>query len=302
MPKQHIDMTVHRSVLLQEVLTHLVIHEGDTLVDATVGGAGHTRALAERVGPTGRVIGIDTDSDALVRARTTLGALSDRVTLIEGNFRDIAQILADAKVSEVHGVLFDLGYSSDQLESGRGFTFQKDEPLQMTLSTTRPSYTAADIVNTWKEDSLRDILEGWGEERYAARIARTIVKAREVRPFKTTQDLVSAIESAVPALYRRRKIHCATKTFQALRIAVNDEMGALAEGLEGARTRTQSGGHVAVITFHSIEDRIVKHLFRDWVRSGYGTLAIKKPLAPTRAEVLENPRARSAHLRVFTIA
>lgn len=302
MPKQHTDMTVHRSVLLQEVLTHLVIHEGDTLVDATVGGAGHTRALAERVGPTGRVIGIDTDIDALARAHTTLEHVSDRVTLIEGNFRDIAQILSEANVPQVHGVLFDLGYSSDQLESGRGFTFQKDEPLQMTLSTTRVSYTAADIVNTWKEESLRDILEGWGEERYAARIARAIVEAREVRPLKTTQDLISVIESAVPALYRKRKIHCATKTFQALRIAVNDEMGALKEGLEGARTHTQSGGHIVVITFHSIEDRIVKHLFRDWARSGHGTLAIKKPLAPTREEVRENPRARSAHLRVFTIA
>jgi 16S rRNA (cytosine1402-N4)-methyltransferase len=294
--------TVHQPVLLQSVLDALAVQPTDVVLDATLGGAGHAQALALHLGEKGFFIGIDADSAALVRAEETLSAIKAKKIFVQTNFRTIAQVVADAPVEKVDKILFDLGFSSDQIElTGRGFSFMRDEPLLMTLSDdmSKDTLTAHTIVNTWGEESIADILFGWGEERFSRRIAKAIVTARKEKEISTTFELVDIIRSAVPASYRNGKIHPATRTFQALRIAVNDEIGALNDALHGARTALAPNGRVAVITFHSIEDRIVKNTFKDWQKEGLGTVLTKKPIAPTNEEVKENRRARSAKLRVF---
>lgn len=293
--------SVHQSVLLQEVLHYLHIHEGDTVLDATLGGGGHAAALAKAAGTTGRLVGFDTDSAAIARAREALVYAPGTVTLIHTNFRYIDTVVSQHTLPPFNAALFDLGYSSDQLESGRGFTFLKDEPLTMTLTDAPAEYTAYDIVNSWSEQSITDILSGWGEERYAARIAAEIVRTRRETPIATTFALVAAIQRAVPKAYTHGRIHCATKTFQALRIAVNDEIQAIAQALEDLRPHMASGGRIAVISFHSIEDRVIKNTFRTWAKQGIATLDTKKPIPPSRDEIVRNPRARSAKLRVCSI-
>lgn len=294
--------SVHRSVLLQEVLQHLHIHEGDIVVDATLGGGGHAKEMAKAAGQSGTLIGFDADSAAIARAQVALCDAPGTVVLVQSNFRNIDTVLAQKNITGVNAALFDLGYSSDQLESGRGFTFLKDEPLSMSLSDTDAPYTAADIVNTWSEQSIADIVYGWGEERYAKRIAHEIVRTRSQEPITTTFQLVAAIERAVPTAYTRGKIHCATKTFQALRIAVNDEIQAIAQALERIRPYMAQGGSIAVISFHSIEDRVVKNIFRTWEKENVAERVTKKPVVPTPEELVANPRARSAKLRVCSIS
>ncbi len=279
----------------------LDVQMDDVVVDATLGGAGHAEELVKGLGGNGLFIGFDADSDAILRTRNTLADSRAPVRLICGNFRDIENELARLGVKSITKALFDLGWSSYQLDSGRGFSFRADEPLIMTYQKElKPdTITASIIVNTWGEQSLADIIYGFGEERYSRRIAKAIVARRQKRPFATSRELAQTIEEATPLPYRRGKMHPATRTFQALRIAVNDELGALETGLASAWKMLIPGGRIAVISFHSIEDRIVKRMFAGWAKKGEGRLLVKKPISPTREETLENPRARSAKLRVI---
>jgi len=299
--------TSHRPVLSQEVIAALRVHPKDTIVDATINGAGHGVLIASALGREGLLVGIDQDKDALERARERLEDAQCKIKLILGNFRNLKELLGKHGITEASGILFDLGLSSDQISPpggavGRGFTFAKDEPLLMTFGKdpTEEDLTAEEIVNTWDQEHIADVIFGYGEERFARRIAKAIAVARKEQPIKTTKALVSVIEKAVPRWYRfGRRIHPATKTFQALRIAVNDEISALREGLSEGIELLGKGGRVAVISFHSVEDRVVKTMFAERSRKGKGQVVTKKPIMAQYAQVKENPRARSAKLRVF---
>lgn len=291
----------HDSVLTKEVLEALSVAPSDVVVDATLGGAGHFKELCSALGEGGVIVGIDADSSAVERARAAYA--SDRRSerpvahLVNDNFRNLARILERLGIGHVDKVLFDLGWSGFQIAAPRGFSFQNDEPLLMTYG--EGGETAADIVNASSEAELADLIYTYGEESFSRPIARAIVAARAKKRILTTAALVAAIEAGVPAWYRKGKLHPATKTFQALRIAVNDEIGALKEGIAAALRALAPGGKLAVISFHSIEDRVVKNALRDAAQAGLGRLEPKKPVAPSRAEILANRRARSAKLRVF---
>ncbi len=295
--------TKHDSVLFAETIESLDIHPSDTVVDATLGGAGHFKAILAQLGPQGALIGIDADADAIARARKVVDAdlrcEKPVVHLIEDNFRNLAAIMERTHSGAPDKVLFDLGWSSFQLTRGRGFSFKSEEPLLMTYGNPEEAETAADLVNSASEEELSEIIFTYGEERFARGIAKSIVRERKNAKILTTADLVSAIEKGTPSWYQHRRLHPATKTFQALRIAVNDELGALREGLSAALSLVPPGGRIAVITFHSIEDRIVKGMFRDAAYAGKGCLGNKKPIVPSEAELALNPRARSAKLRTF---
>jgi 16S rRNA (cytosine1402-N4)-methyltransferase len=299
----------HDSVLMKEVLEALDIQPSETVVDATIGGAGHFASMLAALGEGGIIIGIDADPAAVERGRETY-ALDRRperpvAHLVNDNFRNLARILERLGIGRVDKIFFDLGWSGYQINSPRGFSFQNDEPLLMNYSENDPSnrlgagQTAADIVNSFSEEELADIIFAYGEERFARGIARAIVETRSKERILTTGALVAAILSGTPDWYHHRKIHPATKTFQALRIAVNDELDALREGLSAALGVLAHGGRLAVISFHSVEDRIVKNVLRDAADSGLGMLVPKKPVVPTRAEIIKNHRARSAKLRIF---
>lgn len=295
----------HTSVLLEETLASLKVAPGDVVVDATLGGAGHFRRLLAALGEGGVIVGIDADPEAVDRAREAYA--EDRrperpvAHLVNDNFRNLTRILERLGVARADAILFDLGWSGFQMASPRGFSFaRREEPLLMTYGAEH-SETAADIVNSAPEDTLADILARYGEERFARAIARAIVAKRSKERLLTVGQLVDAVALATPAWYQKRRLHPATKTFQALRIAANDELGALSEGLAGALKLLAPGGRLAVITFHSIEDRVVKQRLREAASALEGT-ASKKPIVPTRAEISRNRRARSAKLRVFVRA
>tara|TARA_B100000745_G_scaffold58094_1_gene34416 strand:- start:8309 stop:9247 length:939 start_codon:yes stop_codon:yes gene_type:complete len=291
--------TRHVPVLLQEVLKVLNIQKDDTVLDGTLGGGGHAHTFAHRLTAKGKLIGFDVDSAAVERTRKKLKGVSPTVVLIHDTFRNVKSQLADLN-TKVDVAFFDLGWSSDQLEvSGRGFSFDRDEPLTMTLrdDINDSTLTAAEIVNTWDEEHIADIIYGWGEERASRKIARAIIEARKNREISTTGELVDIITSVLP---RKGKRNPATKTFQALRIAVNDELGALQDILSVLPDITHNGARVAFLTFHSLEDKLVKDAFRAWEREGKGRRIIKKPLSATAVEVGHNPRSRSAKLRAFT--
>ena len=297
-----IDMEArHDSVLMKEVLEALDVHPSDTLVDATLGGAGHFTALLAALGEGGVIVGIDADPEAAERGRIAY-ALDRRperpvAHLVNDNFRNLARVLERLGIGQVDEILFDLGWSGYQIASPRGFSFQNDEPLLMTYGEGGES--AADIVNSSTEEDLAHIIFTYGEEHFSRGIARAIVAARGKERILTTDALVAAISAGTPHWYHERKIHLATKTFQALRIAVNDEIGSLREGITSALAALAPSGRLAVISFHSIEDRIVKNLLREAAHAGLGTMIAKKPIVPSRAEILTNRRARSAKLRVF---
>ena len=290
----------HQPVLLHEVIRALDIQSGDTIVDATLGGGGHAAELVKGLGGNGLFIGFDADLSAIERARERLHGAEASVDLVHANFRDMEAELGKLGVREATKILFDLGWSSYQLDSGRGFSFLRDDPLLMTYgSGTHAAVTASTVVNTWSEKTLADIIFAFGEERYSRRIARAIVERRKKRPFSAAKELAEVILGATPPGYRRGKIHPATRTFQAIRIAVNDELGALTDGISAAWNLLAEGGRIAVISFHSLEDRIVKRAFAEHAQRGEGRLIFKKPLVPGAEEMLANPRARSAKLRVI---
>ena len=292
----------HQTVLLHEAVELLSVVKDDIVVDATLGAAGHAQEICKHLGREGLFIGFDLDSDAIQRAEGELSAATPRTLCIQANFRNLRSELLARGVANIDKALFDLGWNSGQLEAGRGFSFLRDEPLLMTYAKEpgENALTAATIVNEWAEESIADVLFGWGQERYARRIAKRIVERRLHKPFSTSRELAEEIAKAVPPAYRKGRIHPATRSFQAIRIAVNDELGALAEGLQAAWSLLRPGGRIAVITFHSLEDRVVKRYFADLELSGGGTRINKKPLAPSREEILQNPRARSAKLRVIS--
>lgn len=290
----------HDTVLLEEAVEYLDIQASDTVVDGTIGGAGHFSSLLSKIGTGGSLIGIDADHDAIVRAEEASRESTKKVFLVEDNFRNLGTILDGFGVSTISKSLFDLGWSGFHLSSGRGFSFKVNEPLLMTYGDpAKAELTAADIVNSFPEDELVDLLYSLGEERFARGIARGIVDARKRERILMTDELVKIIIDSTPDWYQHRRIHPATKTFQALRIKTNDELGALRDGLTTALERTEEGGRIAVITFHSLEDRIVKSMFRDAQYEGKGSLVNRKPIVPSQAECVRNPRARSAKLRVF---
>jgi len=268
---------------------------GFRALDCTVGAGGHSFGLLERSAPDGRLVGLDADPNALAVAAVTLAPFGARVALLNRNFGD----LGDLDLEPVDAVLFDLGLSSLQLESsGRGFSFRQDEPLDMRFDAASDSPTAADLLNALPEAELERLLREYGEEPRARRVARSIAYRRTTRPLARTGELVAAVIAALGS--GRGRIHPATRTFQALRIAVNDELRNLETGLEAAVRLLKPGGRIAVISFHSLEDRIVKWRFRQWAEDADLKLAIltRKPLAPDDAEARVNPRARSAKLRV----
>ena len=302
----------HYSVLLNECIEALNIRPDGIYVDGTLGMGGHSEQIAKRL-TTGRLIAIDRDEMALSRAQERLAPYADRITFVHGNFRDLPQLLADAGVAGADGMLFDLGVSSPQLDNPeRGFSYMADAPLDMRMDRSE-GITAWFIVNKWPEEKLKRILYDFGEERYAPRIAQAIVRRRETAPIDTTLELVDVIRSAMPAAALREKQHPAKRSFQAIRIAVNDELGSISELLDHAVDLLNPGGRLAVISFHSLEDRIVKNAIasrehgctcpREFPVCTCGFVqtlrsVTRKPILPSPQELEENPRSRSAKLRV----
>ena len=287
----------HLPVLVEEVLFLLRPRRGGWVVDATVGMGGHAEALLE-YGAGTRLLGIDGDPESLARARLRLSRFGARVVLCQGNFRRLEALARSAGVTEAETVLFDLGVSSYQLEAtGRGFSFQTEAPLDMRMDPSQGP-TAVELLQHLSEAELARILLEYGEEPHARRIARAIVSRRKRAPLKTTQDLVQVVKAAVPRRAWPRRSHVATRTFQALRIAVNDELRALAEALPQAARLLAPGGRLGVISFHSGEDRVVKRTFNALATGPYALL-LPTPVKPSRDEVQANPRARSARLRIL---
>ena len=303
----------HVSILLDACVQALAIRPDGIYLDATLGGGGHSLAIAQRLTHGGRLIGIDRDDAALCAARQRLLSVKERVSLVKSDFRALKDAAAGVGVTQLDGALFDLGVSSPQLDdAARGFSYMQDAPLDMRMDRTAP-LSARDVVNGYDEDTLTKILFEYSEERYAHRIAAAIVRAREKQPIERTLQLVDIVRSAMPPQALREKQHPAKRTFQAIRIAVNDELTAVAEGVRQAIEMLVPGGRIAVITFHSLEDRIVKNTYQAFARGCTCPpefpvcvcgkrpslkLVSKKPILPDEAEVAANPRARSAKLRV----
>lgn len=302
---------MHIPVLFKEVLEMLNLQQGEQAIDCTAGEGGHGRAMAEAVGEKGKVLAIDWDADSLRRLQEKITkddpGLFTRIAFAYGNFAHLKYIAEQNNFIEADAILFDLGFSSTQLEeTDRGLSFQKDEPLDMRFDTHDDLlFTAAQILSRSSEKELERIFHEYGEERYARSIARHIVEKRKREPIYTTGALVACIQEAIPyraghPLPGRHHIHFATRSFQALRIAVNHELENLQEGLSGAEAIiNKNGGRIAVISFHSLEDRIVKYTFRAWKEAGYGQSLTKKPVEASPEELIKNPRARSAKLRTF---
>jgi len=302
----------HRSVLLDECIEALAIRGDGIYVDGTAGGGGHSFEIARRL-TTGRLIAIDQDEAAIAAAGARLAPLGERATVVRSNFSEVASVLDSLGIEKIDGILLDLGVSSYQLDtSERGFSYNADAPLDMRMDRRREK-SAYTVVNTYSEEQLKQILFTYGEERYAARIAARIAAAREQAPIKTTAELSELIKGAIPAAAREGGHHPAKRSFQAIRIEVNGELDVIAPALKSAVARMNRGGRLAVITFHSLEDRIVKQTFAE-LASGCVCpkslpicvcgnepklkLIAKKPILPSEAELTENPRSRSAKLRV----
>lgn len=306
-------MAGHVSVLLDECIKYLDIKPDGIYVDGTLGLGGHSSEIAKRLGEGGRLIAIDRDLASIGRATERLAPWADRVTIVHGNFRDVAAILDEQGIEAVDGMLFDLGVSSPQLDDGqRGFSYMQDAPLDMRMDPS-DNVDAWFIVNRWPEEKIARILHDYGDERYAKRIAAAIVARRQEKEIETTLELVDVIKSAMPAPALREKQHPAKRSFQAIRIAVNDELSAVSQMMETAPDRLKPGGRLCVISFHSLEDRIIKNAIHERENGctcpreapvctcGFvQTLrsVTRKPVTPTDEELVLNPRSRSAKLRV----
>lgn len=298
-------MEDHIPVLLQETINSLSIRPTDTVFEGTVGLAGHSQAIL-KVLQSGTLIGVDSDKDALEIAEKHIfktKAKETKIYLREDNYRNIEEIIKALPISALDAVLLDLGWGSHHLMSNRGFSFKEEGSLDMCYSRREDGcvFNAHDVVNTFDEENLREIIWGYGEERWATRIAKYIIDARDTGPITTPKQLADIIAQAVPKRFQSRKIHPATKTFQAIRIAVNDEIGSLQIFLDSIIPLAAPGARIAIISFHSLEDRIVKRTFRHWEEKGTGKRVHKKPIRPTQEEIDANPRARSAKLRTFII-
>ena len=303
----------HQSVLLRETIDGLQVKPGGTYVDGTLGGAGHAREVCKKLSAKGRLIGIDQDQDAIIAASDTLASFK-QATIIRSNYCHMAEILSGLGISRVDGILLDLGVSSWQLDNeARGFSYRTDAPLDMRMDQ-RQEQTAFDIVNGYEESELYRILRDYGEERFARKIASNIVKAREISPIRTTGELNGIIRKSIPARMQASGGHPSKRTFQAIRIELNRELTVLEESLDGMIDLLNDGGRICVITFHSLEDRIVKNIFRknenpcicppDFPvcvcgRKPKGFVVTRKPILPGPEEIQVNSRAKSAKLRIF---
>ena len=290
--------TVHISVMHREVMDFLNPSAGGCFLDGTLGLAGHSVSIAERIGPQGHLIGLDRDEKSLELARERLSGFKGRLDLVQSDFRDFDVVLKRLGVKELDGMLFDLGISSFQMDDPtRGFSFRAEGPLDMRMDQNG-FMSAYELVNTLTEEELAKIIFNFGEERYSRRIAKMVVQYRQTKALETTQELENIIFKAVPESYRHQRIHPATRTFQAIRIAVNRELESLKIALGKCVDPLKVGGRIAVISFHSLEDRLVKENFRNYSKEEKLSLVFKKPLGPSDEEVKLNPRSRSAKLRV----
>jgi 16S rRNA (cytosine1402-N4)-methyltransferase len=282
--------------MVGEVIKYLNPRPGDAILDCTIGAGGHSKEILKRIAPGGKLIGIDTDAEILEIAKKELDGFQGSFVLRHSNFRDLDRVLADLNISKINGLLFDLGVSSYQLESSqRGFSFNIDGPLDMRMGTGGKA--AYELVNYLGKEDLTDIFFKFGEERFARRIAEAITRERRPRSIKTSGELKNIILKAMPKNRKWQKIHPATRVFQALRIVVNDELGALQEALRKAPDVLTLDARICVISFHSLEDRIVKNIFKEFQKEGKIKILTKKPIEPGDIEVEKNPRARSAKLR-----
>ena len=294
------DKARHVPVLLHEVIEKLDPYGGEFVIDGTLGAGGHAKAFIDRIGTNGKFLGIDWDREAVERARRSLGTVSlEKLVLREGNYRDLQEILRAEGMDKADILLLDLGFSSDQLDNQRGFSFQKNEPLIMTYNDeATPAYSA---IRQLKRRELAEMIRRFSDERYAERIAEAIYERGKKEPIKTTGELAEVIRGAVPENYERGRINPATRTFQAIRMYINDELGNLVGVLGSLKEIVKSGGRVGIISFHSKEDRIVKNHFRDMAKAGEAELITKKPIQATDEEIRTNPKSRSAKLRVIKI-
>ncbi len=306
------DMTVHKSVLLKETIEALNLKEGMIVVDATLGGGGHAREILKKIGDDGKLIAFDWDKEAIERFEG-VDLRKRNAVLVNESFGNIDEVLNSLQINKVDAIVADLGISSDQLDDARrGLSFQKDAPLDMRLDRSK-SLTAAEVVNSYSEEDLKKIIREYGDERFAARIASAIAKARNEAPIKDTKQLAKLIVDAVPEMYRRGRIHPATKTFQALRIEVNGELDAIKAFIPEAIEKLAPKGRLAIISFHSGEDSIVKNMLREYARGCICPpempvcvcgikpkvkLITRKPMVSSEEEIARNPRSRSAKLRV----
>ena len=304
----------HTSVLLEETIANLKIKPDGTYVDGTLGGAGHAREVCRRLSATGRFIGIDQDEAAIAAAGERLRDFGERVTIIRSNYCDMVPRLQEIGIQSVDGIMLDLGVSSYQLDNAeRGFTYREDAPLDMRMDQ-RSALSAYEVVNGYSEEQLFRILRDYGEERFAGKIARNICTARKNEPIRTTGELAEIIKRSIPARIRATGGHPAKRSFQAIRIEVNQELKVLEESLDGMIDLLNDGGRICVITFHSLEDRIVKNIFRKnehpctcppefpvcvCGKKSRGTVITRKPVLPSEEEMAANPRSKSAKLRVF---
>jgi len=303
----------HIPVLLAEVVRFLNLKKGSVVVDCTLGGAGHAEVILNKIAPDGFLLGIDKDSAAIKEAEKKLALFGQQMKLVKGSFAKLSEILSEANLSEVDGILFDLGVSSPQFDlPERGFSYRFDAPLDMRMDLEQ-KMTARDVVNTYPKNKLSGVIDEYGEEKWASRIAQFIVEERNRKPIITTFELVNIIKDAIPASARRKGGHPAKRTFQALRIEVNQELVSLENGLESAIGHLKPGGRVVVISYQSLEDRIVKNIFKKYSegcicppqlpvcvcgKSPKIKVLTKKPIKPTREEIEINPRSKSAKLRV----
>ncbi|MCP8616611.1 16S rRNA (cytosine(1402)-N(4))-methyltransferase RsmH [Salirhabdus salicampi] len=306
-------MFEHYSVLKEEVIEGLQIKADGTYVDCTLGGAGHSEEIAKRLNEHGKLIAFDQDLQALQHAKERLKAYEDRCIFVHANFRQLKEKLSELNITDVDGVLFDLGVSSPQLDQKeRGFSYQQNAPLDMRMNQTE-SFTAYDLVNDWPYEKLVKIFFTYGEEKFSKQVARKIEQRRAEKPIETTDELVDIIKEGIPAAARRKGGHPAKRIFQAIRIAVNDELNVFRDALHQAAEVTSIGGRIAVITFHSLEDRICKQSMKKWTTpppvpkeipvlpdeiSPPFTLVSRKPIQPSQQELDENRRSRSAKLRI----
>lgn len=288
----------HTPVFTTEAISALNFESDSIVVDCTFGAGGYAKAILAVLNSTGVYVGIDADKSAFEAATNLQGEAT--VHLVNDNFRNIKKIMTNLDIRP-NAIVADLGWREEQfMAGGKGFSFKKDEPLRMTYGNPKDAlFTAETVVNEWDETSLRDIITGFGEERYAGKIAAAIVSEREVAPIKTSGQLAEIVTAALPTRAKHSRLHPATKTFQAIRMAVNDELGALEALLTDGFDALKPGGRLAIVSFHSLEDRLVKRTFRDLSHKGLGTRLTKKPIVPSQEELLENPRARSAKLRVI---
>jgi len=292
------EQNLHTPAMLEEVLDYLNLGPGKTIVDATIGTGGHSEKILERISPGGKLIGIDRDLESLRVAKERLKNFSSASTFVQGNFMNIDTILKELNIKKVDGLLFDLGISSFQLDNPvRGFSFQQEGPLDMRLD--RDSYISAyDLINNLNEEEISSLLWNFGQERWHNRIARLLVKEREKHPVATTHELSSIIVRATPYKYRHYRIHPATRTFQAVRIAVNRELETLEISMNKVVDLLNKTGRICVISFHSLEDRIVKLKFKEFAYNGLVKILTPKPLTPSTDEVGANPSSRSSKMRV----